>query len=352
MEVKRNKILFFLFGGVGGAERMTLTIAKLLPKEQYEVKFVVCGRLKKIYDFIPDDYETEKIRWHNIHVFPRIRLANVIRREKPDFVFSSTMQLNVLLLQVAKWMNVKCIVRNDNMLCYVNEKLRRKLKKYYPLAYRIIAQQEEMQDDIIQLIGSDEEKVQCLHNPLDEKTITQKLQAPSPYNENDEVRYLWIANYLPAKGHDTLAKAFKIVHDRNPKAHLYLVGQITDTFPSYQWVKRFVEDNNLQDYVHFMGYQPNPYVWIKHCDCFVLPSRMEGLPNVLLEAMFIRKPVVATRCIPIIDRMIDNGNNGYTVEVDNSEAMASAMEKALLLKDFESNYKSATAEDFCKLFTS
>lgn len=348
--INKKKVLFFLFGGVGGAERMTVNIAKMLPSEEYEVKFVVCGRTTSILKYIPDNYTVIRIPWHNIHMFPRLRMGRIILREKPDFVFSSTAGLNILLLQVAKWSNVKCIVRNDNMVNYVGAKTQQKMTKTYKTAYRVIAQQEEMQHDLIQLIGTDENHVICLHNPLDLNNILPKLVEPSPYPDDDSINYLWVGNYLPTKGHDIIAEAFKIVHANNPKTHLYFVGNIVETLPNYIKTKQIVEEAELQDFVHFVGLQQNPYKWMKYCDCFVLPSRIEGLPNVLLEAMHIGRPVVASVCIPVIDRMVEEGYNGYKVPVEQPTAMAEAMEKAVKLKDFKMTFPLAKSEDFVKLF--
>lgn len=70
----------------------------------------------------------------------------------------------------------------------------------------------------------------------------------------------------------------------------------------------------------------------KNANCFVLPSRVEGLPNSLVDAMFLCRPVVATRCIPMIERMVEEGVNGYTVPVGDIELMADAMIKAINLK--------------------
>ena len=74
------------------------------------------------------------------------------------------------------------------------------------------------------------------------------------------------------------------------------------------------------------------------------------LPNVLLEAMYLKRPVVATVCIPVIDRMVQEGVNGYKVLPEQPEAMADAMAKALNLKDCKMTFPLASAKDFIKLF--
>ena len=346
----KKKVLFFLFGGCGGAERMTINIGKMLHRNRYDVKFVICGTLDKIYDFIPTEYEVIRIPWHNIYVFPRLRIGRVLLKEKPDFVFASSSALNILLLQIARLLKIKCIVRQDNMLRWYSKGMQRNIQRWYKTAYRVIAQQEEMQQELIDWVGTDEKQVVCLHNPVDTKLIDSFKNEGNPYPQDDSINYLWVGNYLPTKGHDILAEAFKIVHERNPKTHLYLVGNTKDSLPNYIKTKAIVREAHLENYVHFVGQQANPYKWMTHCDCFVLPSRIEGLPNVLLEAMCLQRPVVASVCIPVIDRMVEEEYNGYKVKPESPVEMAEAMEKALQLQDFKMTFQLATQDDFIKLF--
>lgn len=351
MQNRKIKILFFLFGSVGGAERMTVNIGKMLPIEKFEVKFVVCGRMAQIEKFIPNSYEVIRITWHNIYMFPRLRMARVIFRENANFVFSSTMGLNVRLIQAAKWCGVKSIVRNDTMLRYITKsRFLSLLSKQCKCAYRVIAQQEEMQQELIELVGTDDKHIVCLHNPIDIDAINRKILDDNPYPQNDMIKYLFVGNFSVHKAHDVLINAFKIVHSRNLRTHLYLVGKITPTLPNYKKIVKMIEEFGLHDCVHFVGEQDNPYKWMLHCDCFVLPSRLEGLPNVLLEAMYLKRPVVASVCVPVIDRMVKEGYNGYKVRPEQPIAMAEAMEKALKLKNFHMTFPMAKPSDFVNLF--
>lgn len=351
MQNNRSKVLFFLFGGVGGAERMTLNFGKMLPKDRFDVTFVVCGRMKNILEFVPAGYNVEFIGWHNIYVFPRLRLAAMILKHKPDFVFSSTQQLNVLLLQVASWLNVSSVVRSDNMMAYISEGLKRKLSQYYPLAHRIVAQTEEMKTEIIENYNVKSENVICLHNPIDVQTINEKIQNGSnPYPQDESVNYVWVANFTPVKAHDVLIKAFEKVHKANQNANLYFVGKVDKEDSNYCKVQKNVNDSIYRDFIHFTGFQSNPYVWMKYADCFVLPSRLEGLPNVLLEAMYLGTPVVASTCVPIIERIVNEGYNGYKVKPEDVDGLANAMEKALLLKDFEIKFQDNSVDYITNLF--
>lgn len=346
----KKKVLFFIPGGVGGAERMSLTIGSMLPKDEYEVKFVVVGRKTNVLKILPEGYEVIFLKIRNKYCAPITRMMAIIIREKPLFTFSSVMYLNIRVLIASKLMGVNCIVRNDNYLNMVSKRTRWELKHVYPFAYHIIAQQEEMAENLIQGLNLNPEKVVVCHNPLNTGNIDRQSQAPSPYPQDDSINYLWIGNFLKTKGQDILAKAFKLVHKSNSNTHLYFIGSTPPNTMFYDSVYNYVKENDLLDYVHFMGFQDNPYNYIKHCDCYVLPSRIEGLPNSLIEAMYLKRPVVATRCTPIIMRMVKEGVNGYTTEVGNVEQLAKKMQDALQLKNFEMIYKPGEPKTFIDLF--
>jgi len=346
----KKKVLFFLPGGVGGAERMTLTIGSMLPHNEYEVKFVVVGRRTNVLRIIPEGYEVIHLKIHNKYCAPITRIMAIMMREKPEFSFCSIMYLNIRVLIASKLMGVKCIVRNDNYLDVVSKRTRWELKHVYPFAYCVIAQQEEMAVNLIQGLNLDSAKVVVRHNPLDTEKIDRLSQASSPYPEDDSINYLWIGNFLSQKGHDVLAKAFKLVHDANPHTHLYYIGIAPPDTSFRDSVYNYVKENNMLDCVHFMGFQENPYNFIKNCDCYVLPSRMEGLPNSLIEAMYLKRPIVATRCVPIITRMIEEGVNGYSTEVENVEQLAKRMHDALHLTNLKMIYKPSEPESFIELF--
>ena len=348
---KKSKVLLFLFGGVGGAERMTVNIGKMLPRDRYEVKFVVCGRFTEIVKFIPNDYDVIRIPWHNIHVFPRIRMGYVVLKEKPDFVFSSTMALNILLIQVSYWFRIKCVVRNDNMLSLATSTLFRNMSKWYPKAYHIVAQQEEMQEELVRMIPLKGEQVVTLHNVIDEETISKKLEnVENPFPNDGSLKYVWVGRINEKKGQDILVKALFFLRKNESRAHVYFVGPYDEKSAYYKQLLSLINEYQLNGYVHFVGYDTNPYRWVKYCDCFVLPSRLEGLPNALIEAQYIGRPCVASECIPMIKRIVAEGINGYTVPTEDAEAMAVAMRKAPLLGNVKMNYKPSSVDDFIHLF--
>lgn len=118
-----------------------------------------------------------------------------------------------------------------------------------------------------------------------------------------------------------------------PNAHMNIVGRDTSDYS-----KKLKMRASKLDGFTFWGFQSNPYSYLKHCDIFVLPSRMEGFPNVVLEAQCFDRPVASTTCVAVIKDIIQEGKNGYYCDIEDPEALADCMMKAAKLKNIENKY--------------
>ena len=347
----RKKILIFTPGGAGGAERMSALIGKLLPKDQFEVKYVVLGRLRNIYNILPEGYEVDRIPVRNIYAFSTLRIWWKTMREKPDVVFASQVAYNPRVIIAAKLAGRKVVIRSSGMVGRYKKRLR-SVKTTYPWADKLIAQQEEMREEMIKLLMVNPEKVVTLHNPLDCNDIDRLSNDPSPYPANDSVIFVETATVNHRKAQDVAIKAFSIVKKSIPNAHLYFLGKYDENSTYYQELQKLIAEFDLKECIHFIGYDKNPFKWVKNANCFVFPSRAEGLPNALIEASYLGVPCAAARCLPIVDVIIKDGQNGYVVDVDDVEGLARAMMEAVELKNCTMLYKPGTPEDFASLFDS
>lgn len=348
----RKKILIFTPGGAGGAERMSALIGKLLPKDQFDVKFVVLGRLRNVYNILPEGYEVDCIPVRNIYAFSTLRIWWKIIKEKPDVVFASQVAYNPRVIIAAKLAGRKVVIRSSGTLGnYPTRKLQR-VKITYPWADKLIAQQEEMREEMIRLLEVSPEKVVTIHNPLDCYEIERLSTAPSPYPENNEMVFVEVASVQHRKAQDVAIKAFATVKRNIPNARMYFVGVYHEESDYFQGLQKLIDEYGLQGSIQFVGYDKNPFKWVKNADCFVFPSRMEGLPNALVEASLLGVPCAAARCLPIVDVIIKDGQNGYVVDVDDVEGLARAMMEAVKLKNCTMIYKPGKPEDFASLFDS
>lgn len=349
---KKKKVLFFTPSSCGGAERMTITIAKMLPQDEFEVKIVVVDRtLGDIVRFIPANLNSSLLKVRGLWDFCTFRIGNFLRREKPYAVFASLMYLNARIIWISKLYGIKSVVRNNIDFFNALSKNRWYAKLSYRWADFIIAQQDEMREGIINCTHSSPRKVITLHNPIDTSLIDEKIKATSPYDKDDKsIKYVWTARIHKTKGQDILIKAFDIVHRAITNSRLYLVGKYDQNDSYFHGLRQYVNEKKLSDSVFFTGFDDNPYKWVTNADCYVMPSRKEGLPNSLIDAMYLGKPVVATTCIPVVSRIVKNRYNGILVPPDDVSSMAIAMQEAIHLKDFKMTYIPASKDDFISLF--
>lgn len=351
---KRKKVLFFTPGGGGGSQRMTVTIAKLLPASEFDVTYVVMDKKgSTIEAFIPKGSRVINIPIRSIWDFTSFRMARVMHKEKADIVFCSLRYMAVHMIMGARLLgkHIQCVVRSDNDMKRIKRINYLLMRLTFHSCKWIIAQQDEMKQEIIEALKVDTKKVVSLQNPLDKNAIDGRLKdVCSPFPDNDGINFVWTARFNDTKGQDILVKAFAMVHKKLPNAHLYLVGDYDTNSAFYKSIKAIISDNKLDDYVHMPGFDTNPYRWMKYCNVFVLPSRFEGLPNALIEAMYTGVPAVAAECIPVVSRIVKDGYNGYVVPKEDPIAMADAMLKAINLKEFSFVYKPAEPENFINLF--
>lgn len=347
-----KKMLVFAQAGVGGAERMSVTITKSLDRDKFKVQYYLVGDFEDerapLKQFIPDDLSVHCIGSCS-SILLILKFFFILAKEKPDVVFASVLNINNKLLLLRKlFRHVKFVIRCDNYLYTYNDKQRRIISKTYPNADIIIAQTEEMKQELIDEMHISENKVVALQNPVDTETINKKIQTgKNPYSDDDKVRYVASGRFAHQKGFDLLVETFAIVKKQQPEAELYIVGRNDGGFENYyNEVKQLIEKHGLQDSVKCVGFQNNPYVYIKYADCFVLSSRWEGLPNVMIESLYLGTPVAAFKCIPVIGRIVTDGVDGYLAEKENVESLAKAMIKASELGRVISVYKSASMDDF------
>ena len=350
-----KKILIFLQDGVGGAERVSVLLGKSLPLEQFEVKFCLVNRncSNSICDFIPSNYSIINIP--NAGPLRMMwQLYKTIRKEKPHVVFSSVLYLNTKILSFCPlFPKTRFVVRCENYLYTFNKKQRQRIRLTYHCADAIIAQTKEMGDELKNQMQICPEKVFVLQNPIDTSYIDKLVnQAESPFPPNGKKHYVASGRFVKQKGFDLLLSAFCIIAHSRKDVDLYLIGdKEKEGGKIYMEIMKIAKDNHVEDDIYCTGYLQNPYVYIKYADCFVLSSRWEGLPNVLIESQYLGTPAAAFKCVPVVERIINDGENGFLAEKDNVSSLAIAMEKALQLGRIESLYHSSSISEFEKIMS-
>lgn len=341
---------------VGGAERMTVTFAKQLNREIFDVRFCILeiADNKGIEQFIGDNYPKIHIQHTSFGLSLKLlrSLYRVLKEERPDFVFSSLISINFRLLLFARmFKRTKFIVRNNIYLASSSIYQKILIKMTYPRAVWVIAQTDEMKGELDKLLKCDKEKVVVIHNPVDEETILKKLSNYQSFMNTGRVNYVSVGRFAPSKAFDVLVRAFNKVCKKDSNSELYIVGRYDEQNKYFQEVWKWVKEHGIEDKVHLVGFSDNPYRYMKNADCFVLSSRNEGLPNVLIEALYIGTPAAACTCIPVIERIVSEGKTGYLAKPEDAEGLADAMMKASKLGKVKSTYRASSIESLLQYFS-
>lgn len=139
----------------------------------------------------------------------------------------------------------------------------------------------------------------------------------------DRQGFVTVARLVPQKGIDVLISALGQTVGAAQNWTLTLVGDGTER----EVLEQQVQQAGLQKQVLFLGFRSDPQKFLLQAGVFVLPSRFEGMPNALLEAMAARLAVIVTDASPGPLEVVEHGVSGLVVPSDDPFALAAAMDR-------------------------
>ena len=232
------------------------------------------------------------------------KLTKLFREEKPDVVHT---HLNVLkyTAPAAKLAGVpRCVHTIHNLADKEAEGrisgmisgfvFRRGLS--IPVALSPLVHQ-----SIVDYYGLEAQRIPTVFNgiPLD-RCIPRET-----YALGEKAVLVHVGRFNEQKNHGGLLEAFRLLLEQCPNTELWLLGdgELRDQMESY------AQSLDIQDRVRFLGSQENVYPYLHDADVFVLPSRYEGMPMMVIEAMGTGLPIVASNVGGIPD-MVKDGESG------------------------------------------
>ncbi|MDF2866957.1 MAG: glycosyl transferase family 1 [Gammaproteobacteria bacterium] len=209
-------------------------------------------------------------------------------------------------------------VQNHWLYC----RIYRIFKRAYHSADYIIAVSQGLSHALSQAFDLPERRITCIHNPIvQQATALSEQNSPVP----PSFPYIIAVGRLVAvKGFDILLQAYAKIA---PELAVNLV--ILGEGPQHEALLQLVHKFNLQQRVLLPGFVPNPRTWMRTAKILILSSKMEGLGNVILEAMAEGTPVVATDCDFGPRDIIQDGYNGRLVPVGDPQALTNAITELL-----------------------
>lgn len=143
--------------------------------------------------------------------------------------------------------------------------------------------------DLIHNFSVPKEKMAVVHNPIDLKKI-EHIDPIDDFFDSQYYNLVTLGRLDIGKNHEMLIRAVEQL--KNPKIRLYIFGE----GPMLGILEDLIESLEIKEQIFLMGFDPNPYKYLKSADLFVFGSNHEGFPNVILEAMACNLPVLTTNC--------------------------------------------------------
>lgn len=320
--VGRLKILQIIpHFGLGGAETMCKHLSEFLQKAGNEVTVI------SLYDIQTSNTEhLEKSGMNVIYLNKKsgfditaiLKLKKIIHNIKPDVIHT-----HLAAIKYAFFASVGTGVKLVHTVHSVAQKESGKfaiiLNKIFLKSNRVVfaALSEEIQSTIKDVYKLKKENIPVVLNGIDLENCMVKKE----YSLHTPISVAHVASFQPVKNHIELLKSIVILKNKGYDVNLFLYGDGAER----SQIEKFISDNDLFDTVHLCGFQKNVMPLLFESDIFVLPSKYEGIPMSIIEAMGTGMPVVASNVGGILDMIIHEENGLFCKPV--AESIAQELEK-------------------------
>jgi len=253
------------------------------------------------------------------------QLAALIEKHQPDVIqcnAGDTLKFAVLSKLLYHW-KTPLVARNASMVSsYIKNPVTKWINRiFYKNTQAIISVSQLSAIDLGVLFPETKAKTSVIPIGIN----FHEIKPVHWKNEGkDTINLIHVGGFTFEKNHTGLLSIFQKFLVDNPNAHLHLLGD----GPLKKSILELVNQTNLTDFVTFYGFVPNVIDYIHHADVLVLPSIIEGLPGVILEAMYAQTPAVAYN-VGGVSEVLQNNETGYLIEKGDELAFVSAIQKAI-----------------------
>lgn len=319
----------------GGAERVMVNLARALVAEGVSVDMVV---LRAEGEYLEEVRAMAGVRLVVLgcarSTTSAVAIARYLRRERPFAAISAlyTLTLSCIVAARAARYRGSVIATIHNTVStdiatgppLLGRLWLSAIRLVLPGADAVVAVSSGVADDLRSATGIASERVHVIYNPVVSprmlEAATEAAAHPWLSQAADSPVIVGVGRLTPQKDFATLLRAFRLVRRQRP-CKLLILGE----GPERPELERLAAQLGIAGDVDMPGFAANPYAALARAATFVLSSRWEGLPTVLIEALALGVPLVSTDCPSGPREILGDGRLGRLTPVGDEEAMASAI---------------------------
>ena len=320
----------------GGAERVMLTLTNYFAERGHLVDLVLSYRTGEYEKAVHPAVAVFSLNTPR-RVLATPRLARYLRTRRPEALLTTIYSLPAVLAKRVARVPTRIIIREANTPTQVLQSplMSRKaafttrwgIRLLYPHADAIVAVSKGVASDIARLTHVPPQKLHIIYNPVISDAMLQQSYEPLAhpwFQPNQPPVVLAVGRLTYQKGFDTLLRAFAQVVQQL-EARLVILGEGEE----HNRLQQLAEQLGIASFVDLPGFDLNPFRYMRRAGVFVLASRYEGLPNVLIQALACGCAVVSTDCPSGPREILDGGRYGALVAVDDVVGLAVAIGRVL-----------------------
>ena len=306
-----KKIIFLLPDlSYGGAQRTIVNIANYLSKiPGYNITIIIINNKKKVL-LLNKNIDLINLNSKKLS-FAIVKFYKYIKHIRPNLVLSTTVHLNLLNILIKIFLlksKTKIIIRESNPTFYrndINYFLKYLCRIIYPHADKIISLSEFVTSELSSNINDIEKKIETISNPIEINLIkneSQKLVKSDYYFEKSLFYICFCGRITYQKNIELLINIIKNI--KIPNIKILVIGDGPEKVQAINLIKK--EGEGFASKFIFLGYQKNPYYFIKKSNLFILTSRWEGFGHVIVESLICDTPVVCFNTKGLTKNFVNN----------------------------------------------
>ncbi len=297
----------------GGSERQTLLLLRHLDRDRFEPQLYLTHRTGELLREVPNDVPVSTFddlpASRSLYLPGRIlrqqtgHLRQLLARDSIDVVYDRTFHMTLIAGPATRALGIPrvstIVSPPDRMLPMMERRFvwlkHRRLKRAYSESARVIAVSDQAAASAERYYRLPPGRVEVMYNPVDLVSLRSAAQQESPPPRDDRPTLVCVGRMTAEKGHRDLLQALSLTEARWPASVPPLRVWLIGGGPLRDELESFWNSGSRHHEVRFLGANSNAAPAIAAADALVLPSRFEGMPNVVLEAMGLGTPVIATR---------------------------------------------------------